>query len=305
MSSAVITQGIFPKLLVEGLRKISDHTKSQLPVYWDKMYTTEISSKKAEEYLMTAGLGMAQVMAEGEAVPSDIMQQVYVTRIANLNYGVSFSITSNMLEDNQHKEFALQKTRSLTRAVLVAREVDGALVFDRAFNSSYLGGDGLELCSAAHVSVFGTWNNELDTAADLSEVALEQAMVDVADFRDERGIRMNISANRLIVPNALIQFDAKRILGSSLQPDSAQNNINALKAMGYLPGGFSVNRYLGAAKAWFLITDAPDGLIYQSRKEPELSQHNEWDTENIRIKILARWAFKWHDPRAVFGSPGA
>jgi hypothetical protein len=189
------------------------------------------------------------------------------------------------------------------------KQVKAAAVLNNAFDSTYTGGDGLELCSTAHTLANGnTFRNELSTAADLNETSLEQALIDIAGFVDERGLKVAVNGsrngNRMIIPKEL-QFTADRLLESTLRPGTADNDINAVRNMGMLPEGYDVNHFLTDTDAWFIITDAPNGLKGFNRTAVRTSMEGDFDTGNVRYKARERYAFGWSDPRGIFGSPGA
>jgi hypothetical protein len=185
------------------------------------------------------------------------------------------------------------------------KQVKAAAVLNNAFDSSYTGGDGLELCSTAHTLANGsTFRNELSTAADLNETSLEQALIDVAGFVDERGLKIAVTGVKLIVPKEL-QFTSDRLLESQLRPGTADNDINAVRNMGMLPEGYVVNHFLTDTDAWFIKTDAPNGLKGFNRTSIRTSMEGDFDTGNVRYKARERYVFGWSDPRGIFGSPGA
>ncbi len=304
--SGLITTGSASALLKPGLRKVFGLSYSEYKPEYPSIFTTMIKSdKKFEEYLLMSGLTMATLKAEGVGGAYDTKAQSYAVRINNVTYFSGFMISREAIEDNQYDSMALQETKSLARAVHLAKETVGANVLNRAFNSSYkqIGGDQLELCSTAHVSPFGSWNNELDTAANLSELALEQALIDISDYRDERGNRINVQGMKLIVPKER-RHDASRILNSDLRVGTANNDLNSIKYLGLIPKGAEVNHFLSSAQAWFIITDCPNGMIWQDRRDPEFDSDNVFDAENVKFKVSARFQAGWADPRGIFGSPG-
>jgi phage major head subunit gpT-like protein len=199
-------------------------------------------------------------------------------------------------------------TQSLARSARITKETVGANMLNRAFNNSYTGADGLELCSAAHLTKGGlTYANELATAADLSESSLEDAINDIALFTDERGLRIACQPRKLIV-HTDNQFEACRILDSELQSGTSDNSVNAIKYKSVMPQGYAVNHYLTDADAWFITTDITEmgkGLIYQERIGDEFANDSDFTTDNAQFKYYGRYAFDWLDPRGVFGSPGA
>jgi len=185
-----------------------------------------------------------------------------------------------------------------------AKQVKAANVLNRAFNSSYTGGDGLELCSTAHVIVSGTEQNELSTAADLNETSLEQAMIDIAALTDERGLKIAARGTKMIVPSAG-QFTAERLMKSQGRVGTADNDINAIKSMGMIPQGYRVNNYLTDTDAWYITTDVPNGMKHFDRAPLTTKMEGDFDTGNVRYKARARYVFGVSDPRGIFGVEGA
>jgi hypothetical protein len=185
------------------------------------------------------------------------------------------------------------------------KETVAANVYNRAFNSSYTGGDGKELCATDHPNVAGgTWSNELTTAADLSEAALEQAIIDMMAWTDDRGLLIAAMPEKLIIPPELV-FEAERILETPLRVGTADNDVNALKNLGKFRGGVTVNHYLTDADAWFIRTNVANGMKHFERKADSFAEDNDFDTDNAKFKASARYSFGWSDPRGIFGSPGA
>lgn len=232
------------------------------------------------------------------------MQQGFVTRYNHVKYGLGFAITQEMIDDDQYMIVAQKRSKALAFSMRQTKEIVAANVYNRAFNSSYTGGDAKELCATDHPNVAGgTYANELTTAADLSEAALEQAMIDLMAFTNDRGLKIAVMSTGLIIPSALT-FEADRILKSPLRTSSDNNDINALKMGGWIPK-VTVNHYLTDSDAWFLLTNVPDGMKYFERKADTFSEDNDFDSDNLKYKAVARYAFGWTDPRGIFGSPGA
>jgi len=203
-----------------------------------------------------------------------------------------------------YDRLASRYTKALARSMANAKQVKAANVLNRAFNSSYTGGDGLELCSTAHTIVAGTFKNELSTAADLNETSLEQALVDIGVMKDERGLKIAAKGTKMIVPNDL-QFVAERLLKSPGRVGTADNDINAAKSMGMIPQGYVINHYLTDSDAWFIKTDVPNGLKHFVRAPIKTAMEGDFETGNVRYKARERYSFGWSDPRGIFGSPGA
>jgi len=235
----------------------------------------------------------------------DDAQEVYTARYTMETIALAFSITEEAIEDNLYDRLASRYTKALARSMSQTKQVKGAAILNNAFDSTYTGGDGLELCSTAHTLANGsTFRNELSTAADLNETSLEQALIDIAGFVDERGLKVAVSGTKMIVPKEL-QFTVDRLLESTLRPGTADNDINAIRNMGMLPDGYAVNHFLTDTDAWFIKTDAPNGLKGFNRTAVRTSMEGDFDTGNVRYKARERYAFGWSDPRGIFGSPGA
>jgi hypothetical protein len=208
------------------------------------------------------------------------------------------------MEDDQYDIVGKRKAQGLAFSLRQTKEILAANVYNRAFNSSFVGGDGKELLATDHpLFAGGTWANELSTAADLSEAALEQAHIDIAGFTNDRGLLISVRPKTLIIPRQLM-FEAKRITAPTGRPGTDTNDVNAMKAMGLVPE-VVVNHYLTDTDAWFLRTDAPHGMKYFSRRDDSFDMDNDFDTEIAKYKATFRCSFGWTDPRGLFGSPGA
>ena len=269
-----------------------------------EIYVTESSDRAFEEEVMLSGFANAEVKPEGSGVSFDEAQETYTARYTHDTIALAFAITEEAIEDNLYDRLASRYTKALARSMANAKQVKAANVLNRAFNSSYTGGDGLELCSTAHVIVSGTEQNELSTAADLNETSLEQALIDIAALTDERGLKIAAKGNKMIVPSAL-QFTAERLLKSSNRVRTADNDINAHKNMGMIPQGYTVNHYLTDTDAWFIKTDVPNGLKHFVRAPIKTAMEGDFETGNVRYKARERYSFGWSDWRGIFGSPGA
>jgi len=269
-----------------------------------QVFDTENSDRAFEEEVMLSGFANAGVKPEGSAVNYDAAQETFTARYTHETLALAFSITEEAIEDNLYDRLASRYTKALARSMANAKQVKAANVLNRAFNSSYTGGDGLELCSTAHIIVSGTEQNELSTAADLNETSLEQAMIDIAALTDERGLKIAAQGRKMIVPSAL-QFTAERLLKSVGRTGTADNDINAVVSMGMVPQGYVVNHYLTDTDAWFLKTDVPNGLKHFVRAPIKTAMEGDFDTGNVRYKARERYSFGWSDWRGIFGSPGA
>jgi Mu-like prophage major head subunit gpT len=300
-----INRGNFAKALWPGVNTFYGQAYDEFPVEYTGLFETQNSTKAFEEDVGVTGFGLASVKSEGGSVAYDDMQQGFLTRYQHVAYALGFVITEEMIEDDQYMIVANKKANALAFSMRQTKEIVGANVYNRAFNSSYVGGDGLEMCSALHVNVTGgTWANELATSADLSEASLEQAFIDIGKWTNDRGLKIAVLPQKLIIPVDL-QFDAERILMSPLQAGNSNNDINAIKSMGKFPGGVVINHYLTDTDAWFIRTNCPDGLKHMERVADAFSEDNDFDTNNLKYKARGRYSFGWTDPRGIFGSPGA
>ena len=269
-----------------------------------QIFDTENSDRAFEEEVMLSGFGNAGVKPEGSSVNYDAATETFTARYTHETLALAFSITEEAIEDNLYDRLASRYTKALARSMANAKQVKAANVLNRAFNSSYTGGDGLELCSTAHVIVSGTEQNELSTAADLNETSLEQAMIDIAALTDERGLKIAAQGRKMIVPAAL-QFTAERLLKSVGRTGTADNDISAVVSMNVIPQGYVVNHYLTDTDAWFIKTDVPNGLKHFVRAPIKTAMEGDFETGNVRYKARERYSFGWSDWRGIFGSPGA
>jgi len=269
-----------------------------------QIFDTENSDRAFEEEVMLSGFGNAGVKPEGSSVNYDAATETFTARYTHETLALAFSITEEAIEDNLYDRLASRYTKALARSMANAKQVKAANVLNRGFNSSYTGGDGLELFSTAHVIVSGTEQNELSTAADLNETSLEQAMIDIAALTDERGLKIAAQGRKMIVPSAL-QFTAERLLKSVGRTGTADNDISAVVSMNVIPQGYVVNHYLTDTDAWFIKTDVPNGLKHFVRAPIKTAMEGDFDTGNVRYKARERYSFGWSDWRGIFGSPGA
>jgi hypothetical protein len=269
------------------------------------VFDVESSDRAFEEEVMLAGFGNAETKPEGAGVNYDTAQEAWTARYNHETIALAFAITEEAVEDNLYDKLAGRYTKALARSMNNAKQIKGANVLNNGFSSSYTGGDGKELLATDHPTVTGgDFKNELTTAADLNETSLEQALVDLADMIDERGLKVAVKATKMLIPSELV-FVAERLLQSQLRTGTADNDINAVKSSGMVPGGYVVNHYLTDSDAWFLKTDAPNGLKVFERSPLKTSMEGDFDTGNMRYKARERYSFGWSDPRGIFGSPGA
>lgn len=304
--AGVVTTSSFAKALWPGVNSWYGKAYNEYLVEHTDLFDTYASRQAWEEDVGTTGFGLASVKPEGTSVEYDDEHQAYLTRYTHAVFGKGFIITREMVEDDLYAVAGEKRAKGLAFSMRQTKEIVGANIYNRGFNSSYTGGDGVELFSAVHPNWSGgTWSNEPAAGADLSEAALEQACIDIAKWTNDRGLRIAISPVKLCVPVDLV-FEAERILMNDKRPATADRDINALYQMGKFPGGIAVNHYFTDADAWFIKTNLPsDGMKLFQRRPMQFTIDNDFDTENAKFKSTERYSFGWTDPRAVYGSPGA
>ena len=270
-----------------------------------EIYETEKSERSFEEETKLSGFSAAPVKNEGSAIAYDNAQEAFTARYNHETIALGFSITEEAVEDNLYDSLSARYTKGLARAMAYTKQVKAASVLNNGFSAAYPGGDGVALFSTAHPLVSGGTNsNRPSTNADLNETSLENAVIQIAAWTDERGLLIAAKPKKLIVPPAL-QFVATRLLETSLRVGTADNDINALKNNGSIPEGYTINHYLTDTNAWFLTTDVPNGLKHFERMALSTSMDGDFDTGNVRYKARERYSFGWSDPLGVFGSPGS
>jgi len=299
-----ISRNQLVKELEPGLNALFGLEYNRYENQHEEIFTKETSDRAFEEEVMLSGFANASVKPEGSAVTFDNAQETYTARYQHETVALAFSITEEAIEDNLYDRLSSRYTKALARSMANTKQVKAANVLNRAFNSSFTGGDGKELCATDHPTIFGTVKNELSTSADLSETSLEQALIDINAFTDERGLKIASRGVKMIIPSEL-QFTAERIMNSANRVGTADNDLNAVKSMGMVPQGYSVNNYLTDTDAFFIITDVPNGLKYFERSPIKTSMEGDFDTGNVRYKARERYSFGFSDFRGIFGSPGA
>ncbi|KKN42613.1 hypothetical protein LCGC14_0711630 [marine sediment metagenome] len=302
---APISTGSFPKLLWPGIKNIYGLAYKEHKAEYPDIYDLTTSDKAFEEVVGVTGFGLAPVKTQAGAVAYDTATQGYTKRYTNVTYGLGFIITMEMYEDNQYAQFSLTRATALAFSMRQTKETVSANVLNRGFNANYAQPDGKALLATDHVKITGgSWSNELTTPADLSEAALEQACIDIGKFTNDRGMKIAVRPMTLIVPVDQ-EFNAERILLTTLTPGSANNAINVIRARNKIPNGVKVNHYLTDTDAWFIKTNCPIGMTYQERRADKFAMDNDFDTENGKYKATARYAVGCSDERGIFGSPGA
>ena len=272
-----------------------------------EIFTTESSDRAFEEEVMLSGFGAAPTKSEGSAVNFDDANEAYTARYNHETMALAFSITEEAVEDNLYDRLGSRYTRALARSMAHTKQVKAAAILNNAFTAgASAGGDGVALCDASHPltsQVVRLLTNQ-STAADLNETSLEDALINIAGFVDERGLKVALRGTKLIIPRQL-QFIAERLMVSNLRVGTADNDVNALRSMGMLPQGYAVNDFLTDPDAFFVMTDAPRGFVHFERTPMSTGMEADFDTGNMRFKARERYSFGFSDPRCVFGSPGA
>ena len=267
-----------------------------------EIYVTETSDRAFEEEVMLSGFGSAPVKQEGAAVTFDQANEAFTARYTHETIALAFAITEEAIEDNLYDRLAGRYTRALARSMSNTKQVKAAAVLNQAQISTVTGGDGVSLINNSHPLANGnTFSNVLATAADLNETSLEQSLIDIAGFVDERGLRIAVQGIKMIIPKEL-QFTAERILKSPLRVGTADNDINAIGNMGMLPQGYRVNHFLTDTDSFFILTDIPNGLKHFERAPLRTALEGDFDTGNVRFKARERYSFGFSDPRCVFGN---
>ena len=302
--SGIITSSSFAKLLWPGLNSIYGKEYNDYPVEWDQLFEHNTSDRAYEEDLGLSSFGLASVKAEGAPITYDAERQGFTSRYSHVVYALGFIITREIYEDDQYGKVGAQKAKALARSMRQTKEIVGANIYNRAFSGSYTGGDGVSLLNSSHPNVAGgTFSNVMSVASDLSEAALEQAVIDISSFRDDRGLLIAAKPTQLIIPYQL-QFEAARILTSDGRVGTDLNDPNVIKDKGIF-NKVTINHYLTDADAWFIRTNVKDSVKYFERRGDQFEMDNDFDTENAKFKATARYSFGWSDPRGLYGSQGA
>ena len=270
-----------------------------------EIFDTENSDRAFEEEVMLSGFDKAGVKSEGAAVAYDNAQETFTARYQHETIALAFSLTEEAIEDNLYDKISTRYTKALARSMAQTKQTKAANVLNNAFKASgYNGGDGESLIGNAHPTIAGNLSNRPATRADLSETSLEQAMIDIASFKDERGLKIAAKAMKLIIPSAN-QFVAERLMKSANRVGTADNDINALRSMGMVPQGYVVNNFLTDDDAFFLKTDVPNGLKHMVRAPIKTAMEGDFETGNMRYKARERYSFGWSDWRGIYGSDGS
>jgi hypothetical protein len=299
-----ISRGQLVKELEPGLNALFGLEYKRYENQHAEIFDTENSDRAFEEEVMLSGFANAQVKPEGSGVTFDNAQETFTARYSHETIALAFAITEEAIEDNLYDRLASRYTKALARSMANTKQVRAANVLNNAFNAGFAGGDGVELCATNHPTIAGTFSNELATSADLNETSLEQSLIDIAAFTDERGLKVAARGVKMIIPSEL-QFTAERLMKSQGRVGTADNDINAVVSMGMIPQGYVVNNYLTDTDAYFIKTDVPNGMKMFVRSPIKTAMEGDFDTGNVRYKARERYSFGFSDPRGIFGSPGA
>jgi hypothetical protein len=297
-----ISRAQLAKELEPGLNALFGLEYSRYDNQHAEIYTTEASDRAFEEEVMLSGFGNAPTKQEGASVVFDQANEAYTARYTHETIALAFSITEEAIEDNLYDRLASRYTKALARSMSHTKQVKAAAVLNNAQVTTVLGGDGVPLISNAHpLANGGTFSNVLATAADLNETSLEQALIDIQGFVDERGLKIALNGRKMIIPKEL-QFTAERLMKSPLRTGTADNDINAINNMGMIPEGYRINNFLTDTDSFFILTDVPNGFKHFERSPIKTALEGDFDTGNVRFKARERYSFGFSDPRCVFGN---
>jgi hypothetical protein len=298
-----ISRGQLVKELEPGLNALFGLEYKRYENQHLEIFDIETSDRAFEEEVMLSGFANAEIKPEGSGVVFDNAQETFTARYTHNTVALAFAITEEAIEDNLYDRLASRYTKALARSMANTKQITAANVLNNGFSASYAGGDGVALLATNHPTIAGTFSNTLATAADLNETSLEQALIDIAAFTDERGLKIAARGLKLVIPNEL-QFTAERLMKSANRVGTADNDINAIRNMGLVPQGYVVNNFLTDTDAFFIKTDVPNGLKNFVRAPIKTAMEGDFDTGNVRYKARERYSFGWSDPRGIYGSPG-
>ena len=299
-----ISRGQLVKELEPGLNALFGLEYKRYENQHAEIYATETSDRAFEEEVMLSGFANAQVKPEGSGVVFDSAQETFTARYTMETVALAFAITEEAVEDNLYDRLSSRYTKALARSMSNTKQVKAVNPLVNGFGAGFTSGDGSNLFATNHPTIAGTVSNTLATAADLNETSLEQSLIDIAAFTDERGLKIAAKATKMIVPSAL-QFQAERLMKSEGRVQTADNDINAIRSMGMVPQGYRVNNFLTDPNAFFLITDVPNGMKHFVRTPIKTAMEGDFDTGNLRFKARERYQFGVSDFRGIYGSPGA
>jgi hypothetical protein len=300
---SVINTGSFSKALWPGVNAWYGKAYNDHKVEYTDIFETHKSRKAWEEDVSVSSFGLAQVRGEGAPVVYDSEQQGFLKRYTHVEYALGFIITKNMVDDDLYDVVGQRKAKALARSMRQTKETVGANVLNRAFTSTYTGGDAKELLATDHPNIAGgTYANELTTPADIAEASLEQACIDLGKLTDDRGLKIAVRPQKIIVPVDL-DFEVNKIMKTEYEVGTANNTVNLVRSR--FPAGVAINHWLTDTDAWFIKTDVDNGMKYFERRGDSFDSDNDFNTDNALFKASARYSFGWSDPRSMFGSPGA
>jgi len=301
--AGIITSSSFAKALFPGVSKWYGKAYNEYEMQYTALFDTMNSKRSYEEMVGVSSFGLAQVKPEGQGIAYDDETQAFITRYSHVVYALGFIITREMMEDDLYNIVGQRRAQGLAFSMRQTKEIVGANVYNRAFNSAFTGGDGVSMINAAHPNFAGgTQSNTLSVAADLSEASMEQAFIDIQRWTNDRGLRIALMPKKLIIPTEQ-QWEAERLFKTPYRVGGNQNDINTM--YGKFGDGIYVNQYLTDTDAWFIRTNAMDGPTHMIRRGADFSIDNDFDTENAKYKATERYSFGWTDWRGVYGSPGA
>ena len=301
-----ISRAQLAKELEPGLNALFGMEYSRYENQHSEIFTTESSDRAFEEEVMLSGFGAAPTKSEGSSINFDDANEAYTARYNHETIALAFSITEEAVEDNLYDRLSSRYTRALARSMAHTKQVKAASILNNGFSAgAFAGGDSKALLATDHpLTNGGTFANEPSTGADLNETSLEDALINIAGFVDERGLKVALRGMKLLIPRQL-QFVAERLMASNLRTATSDNDTNAIRSMGMLPDGYAVNDFLTDTDAFFIMTDAPRGFLHFERTPLSTQMESDFDTGNMRFKARERYSFGFSDPRCVFGSPGA
>ena len=301
---ALITTSSFAKALWPGVNSWYGKEYNEYKPEWPALFEQFTSDRNFEEDVGISSFGLAAVKPEGSPITYDTEKQAFITRYSHVVYALGFMISREIYEDDLYDVVGQRKAQGLAFSMRQTKEIIGANVYNNAFTSGYTGGDGSILCVSSHANLAGgTWSNVPSSMVDFSEAALEQAVIDIANWTNDRGLRIAVLPKSLHIP-VNVWFDATRILKAEKQPDTLNNNPNAIKTLGLVPE-VHVNHYFTDTDAWFLRTNVKGGMKYFERWADRFEMDNDFDTENAKFKAIGRYSFGWTDPRGIYGSQGS
>lgn len=301
---AVESRSSHPSLLWPGVYDTFGSSYKDKPEYWRQIFTEHGSTKHLEITTEHSYYGLAPEKSEGSSIQYDEAREGFKTTFQNVTYGLGYIVTREELEDNLYEKVSKARASELARSMRATKETVAANILNRAFNSDYVGGDGVVMCSTAHPTRSGNQSNRLATDADLSEASIEDAVKLIVNMKNNRGIRIQVMPRKIVVPvNEM--FNAVRYVNSTLRPGTGNNDVNAINSLNVLPEGIMVYPYLTDDDAWFILTDEKDGLKLFNRRQVDFDKDEDFGTENARAKSTMRFVPKWDDFRCVVGTQGA